>query len=173
MTASNVLLDIFNFVIWILVPLILLVILFLMRLLTSKAEDLKQKGAMRSGFWAGIILFVMALVYEVGPYLQTGFPHNALFQGFNLWLGIGAGLITFFLFLGGKYIIEPSMVGIFTLFVTFLASYALFHYLFIRTYNELVLSLTLGVAFGILTHFANPHSHVHKVIHRAIDSSHH
>lgn len=164
MDDRNLLHFVFNVVLWVIVPFILVAVIFLTRHVIGKTSDHRQKSAMKSGFWAGFLLFLMGLIYQVAIFLQEGFPKKELFQGFSLWLAIGSGLIGFFVFLGGKRIVAPSLSGITTLVVTFLAMYALLHYLLIRTFNELVLSLTLGIAFGVLTHFANPHSHVVKIL---------
>lgn len=164
MDDPSLLRSLFNFVIWVLVPFMLVTVLFIVRRIIAKTHDSRQKGSMKSGFWAGTVLFLMVLIYQVAEFLIKGFPQNELFQGFNLFLAIGSGFISFFVFLGGKRIVSPSLSGATTLIITFVGMYALLHYLLIRTYNELVLSLTLGITFGILSHFANPHSHVVKIL---------
>lgn len=164
MSDPSLLRYLFNAVIWVLVPLILVTILILTRRVVAKSGDTRQKSGMKSGFWAGFLLFVMALIYQVAIFLNEGFPQIELFQGFNLPLALGSGLAGFVIFLGGKRIVAPGFSGVVTLIITFLTMYALLHYLLIRTWNELVLSLTLGITFGVLVHFANPRSHVVKIL---------
>ena len=144
----------FDFVIWVFVPLIMATTIYLTRAFIAKAEDKKTKSAMRAGFWAGFLLFIILLVYDVSLFLQNGFPANPIYQGFSLFIAIIAGLVTFIVFLGGRFFASDKLSGMSALIATFVGFYVLANYLFIRTHNELVLSLTLGITFGVLAHFA-------------------
>ena len=117
------------------------------------AEDRKHKDTMSSGFWAGVMLFVIVLVNRVGEFYRYGFPDNEIFQGFNLMWALMSALVGFFA-LSGKRMMSPRLAGLGILVLVFLSLYGILHYLFIRTYNEIVLSLVAGIVFGILTHFA-------------------
>ena len=57
--AENLLKSAFDFVIWILVPLILLFVLGFTKSLAKKKGDVKS-----AGFWAGFMLFVVVLIYQ-------------------------------------------------------------------------------------------------------------
>ncbi len=171
MQAGEILNWIFNVVIWVIAPFILVIILFLTRAFAKRADEKRHEKAMKSGFWAGISLFLMVLIYQVGLFVAHGFPQNDIYQGFNIWLAIGVGILSFFMFMGGKKIVSPELSGFATLLITFISSYALLHYLFIRTYNELILSLTFGMAFGVLAHFANPHSFTARSLKEIIEGS--
>lgn len=159
MLAAEILRAIFNFVVWVFVPAIALVVIFLVRSRIKKTEDEKRKSALRAGFWAGFLLFIMILIYQVGIFVVEGFPNNPIYQGFNLWLAIISGVASFFLFVSGRRIASPELAGIAVLALTFLGFYTLLDYLFIRTYNEIMLSVTLGITFGVLAYYASiPHS---------------
>ncbi len=173
MTSGDVLKWIFDFVIWVVTPFILVVILFLTRSVIAKTDDKPRKQAMRSGFWAGILLFLMVLIYQVAIFLREGFPEQNIFQGFNIWLALGSGILAFFIFLGGKRMVSPQLSGFAMLLIVFVTLYALLHYLVIRTWNEIVLSLTLGVTFGIMSHLANPHSFVRHALSEGLDEPSH
>lgn len=150
---ANVLELIFYFVVWLLTPAILLFLIWLIKSMASKAEEKKHRAAMRSGYWAGIMLFLIMLIYQISIFLKTGFPRNEIYQGFSLPLAMGSALIIFILFLGKK-VTPPVISGLLVLIFTFITFSALIHYLFIRTYNDVLLSSILGGVFGFLTHFA-------------------
>lgn len=151
---ANILESIFYAVIWVVVPLILLICIWLIRAMAEKAEEKKHRLAMKSGYWAGIMLFLIILIYQVSIFLKVGFPRNDVYQGFSLSLALGSAFIVFILFLGGKKVTPPVISGLLVLVLTFIAFSTLFHYLFIRTYNNVLLSSILGGIFGFLTHFA-------------------
>ena len=151
---ASALQKIFELVIWVFVPLILLLILQRMFVLGSThAADEKSGAAARAGFWAGLLLFAMFLIYQVNIFIQVGFPVRSIYQGFDIWLALSGALIAFVASTGGKRLISPRLMGVAVLLGTFLSSSALIHYLFIRTYNEALLSLILGVTFGVFAHF--------------------
>ena len=87
-------------------------------------------------------------------FLKTGFPNTQIFQGFSLPLALGSALVVFIIFLGGKRIVPVVVSGVLVLIFAFLIFSALLHYLFIRTNNDVLLSVILGGIFGFLTHFA-------------------
>jgi len=162
--GTQFLTGIFNFLVWFFVPLIALVMLFIARAFVKRAEDRKHKSAMRAGFWAGVMLFVIMLVHQISIFLQVGFPTESIYQGFNLWWAILSAVFGFFIFTNAKENVSPKLAGLGILILSFLGSYTFFHYLFIRTYNELFLSLVLGLTFGILTHFASTPGLVRRVL---------
>jgi len=150
---ADVLQAIFYFVVWFLIPAILLILIWLIKSMSDKAEEKKHRAAMRSGYWAGIMLFIIMLIYQISIFLKTGFPRNEVYQGFSLTLALASALVTFILFLGKK-VTPPVISGLLVLVLTFITFSALTHYLFIRTYNDVLLSAILGGVFGFLTHFA-------------------
>lgn len=145
---------IFNFVIWIFVPGILVLLVKMASSVHKRAEDARHRAATRAGFWAGFMLFIISLVYQVGIFLKTGFPQNEIYQGFDIWLALTGALASVLLFAGRKTELSPRASGLIVLALTFLAFWSLLHYLLVRTYNEILLSLILGITFGVLAHFA-------------------
>jgi hypothetical protein len=152
---ENGLRAIFDIVIWVLVPVILFIILRRAHRMSKQFDDERHKAAAKSGFWAGTSLFLIILVYQVSIFIKSGFPNLDIYAGFDIWLALIGAAVGFVLSYGGRRTIPPKLVGFSVLVVTFLASYSLFHYLFIRTYNEVVLSLVLGITFGLLVHYAS------------------
>lgn len=151
---ASILEPIFYFIIWFFIPAILLFFIWLIKSMSDKTEEKRHRSAMRSGYWAGIMLFIIMLIYQISIFLKTGFPRNEVYQGFSLMLALSSALVVFLLFLGGKKVVPPVISGLLVLIFTFITFSALIHYLFIRTYNDILLSAILGGVFGFLTHFA-------------------
>lgn len=151
---TSILRFIFDVTIWVFVPLILILIIRFARGMSGRAEDEKHSASAKSGFWAGFILFVTALIYHVGVFIKTSFPRNDIFQGFSLPLALVGAVAGFIIFSGGKRVLPAGFLGLIVLSITFAAFYSLLHYLFIRTANEILLSLIMGITFGALLHSA-------------------
>jgi len=163
--AVRVLTLIFNLIVWFFVPLIALVMLYFARVLPARADDRQHESAMKAGFWAGVMLFVIILVYQISVFVREGFPSEAIYQGFNLWWAILSAVFGFFIFTNAKEAVSPKLAGLGILLLSFLGCYIFLHYLFIRTYNELLLSAVLGITFGVLTHFASTPGLIRRVLH--------
>lgn len=146
---------IFDIVIWIFVPVIILTVLYFARATVKKPGYTNDASAIKSGFWAGFVLFLIVLVYKVGQFLTSGFPHNPIYQGFDIWITFGAALVVLFLFSIHRRLSSSRTIGLLIMLISFLGFYAFVDYLFIRDYNQVLLSLTLGVAFGALMSFAS------------------
>ncbi|RJQ28431.1 hypothetical protein C4571_03605 [Candidatus Parcubacteria bacterium] len=162
---GNLLRTIFDFVIWIFVPFILFMIIRYLRGIHKRAEDPRYADATKSGFRAGFILFIIMLIYEVGGFLKAGFPDREIYQGIDLPLALLGAIVGFVLFSGGKRVLPAQVSGWITLVMTFISFYALLHYLFIRTYNEPLLSLILGITFGALAHSATSPTTLQEFLH--------
>ncbi len=143
---------IFNLVIWGLIPTLFGMALWEIYKRTSESGDARASASNKGGFWAGFILFIMILIYQVGVFLKTAFPGGDVYQGFDLWLAISGAILAFLLFSGGKKAVPPRLKGWGIFCASFAVFYAGFHYFFIRTYNEFLLSITLGVALGMFVH---------------------
>lgn len=150
---SEVIKGIFDVVIWTYVPIIMGMVIFYAYMIADKIEHTHYKKTARSGFWAGFILFLIVLIYQVGVFLTNGFPDDPIYKGFNLLLAIGAALITYPIFYSGKKT-SPKLAGWIVLALTTISFWTLFHYLFVHTYNEYILSMALGVSFGVFAHTA-------------------
>jgi len=150
----------FDVVIWVFVPVILAVILYFARSSAKKSVNNKDSSSIKSGFWAGFVLFLIVLVYKVGMFLNNGFPHNEIYQGFDIWLAFGASSATIILFIARKKVVHSGTTGLVVMLISFLSLYALVDYLLIREFNEILLSLTLGITFGALVTFASTPSSI-------------
>lgn len=145
----------FNIIVWVIIPLILFIILFLTKRTSSDPDFIKQVKSINSGFWGGITLVTIIIVYKVAGFIISGFPHNPIFQGFDLWLTFGTSLVTLILFTMKNIVAGNKTIGLSIMIITSLSLYFLIDYLLIREDNALLLSITLGAAFGSLLHFAS------------------
>ncbi|MBM3257210.1 MAG: hypothetical protein FJY98_02680 [Candidatus Liptonbacteria bacterium] len=143
---------IFDLVIWGLVPTLLGMALWEVYKHTAETADKRASASSRGGFWAGFFLFIIVLIYQVSGFFKTAFPAGDIYRGFDLWLAFSGAILTFLLFSGGKKVIPPRLKGWSIFSASFLVFYATFHYFFIRTYNEFLLSVVLGVALGLFVH---------------------
>ena len=135
-------------IVWFFVPAVLLIVIRFLARAHRKTDIKARKHSLRAGFWAGFMLFIIMLIYQLTIFLKTGFPHDDMFRGFNLPLSLAVALIVFIT--ATSAVLTSWMV----LVLTFISFSGLFHYIFIRTYNDIVLSVVTGVAFGFLAHLA-------------------
>ena len=150
---EGVLRAIFDIVVWSVIPAILITAIFKSYSVAKHIEQKQYRLAARSGFVAGVVLFLTFVIYQLGQFVKYGFPEKAIWQGFNPYLAILFMLGTFALFYG-KRSLPAKFVGWIVLTITFAALWTLFHYLLIHTANEYILSIVLGIAFGIFSHTA-------------------
>lgn len=146
---------IFDILVWVFVPLMLIIGLWTLYSFCKRMEDEKYRASAKAGYFGGFLLFVIAFIFQVGGYVQSGFPEESIFQGFNPWITLGAALIAFILAPSGKKIIPREWSGAVVLLGSSAGFYALAHYLFIRTWNEFLLSLILGISFGAFAFIAS------------------
>ncbi len=145
----------FDIIIWIIVPFILFFILLTTKKTAKDPDFIKEVKSINSGFWGGVLLVAIIIVYKVGLFISNGFPSNPIFQGFNIWLALGASLIILILFSAKKTVGSTKIIGLTVLLITTLSLYAFIDYLLIRENNAFLLSLTLGTTFGAMLHFAS------------------
>ncbi|KAF0146365.1 MAG: hypothetical protein FD156_33 [Nitrospirae bacterium] len=152
MIENNGIKNIFTFVAyWVVVPLILVGLFFLGRSIMLNVPMGENRTSARSGFWAGLVLFVIYFVYEIALFKTPEFVKIETLQ-LNIWGVISGLFLGFAMLFGIKYLIPTRIVGFLILFLTFSSASALYSYVFIQTFNEWLLSSTLGVAFGALLH---------------------
>ena len=152
---SELLRGFFQLVVWTFVPAMAAIVLLRVYLISRGEEAKEYRAAARAGFWGGLVLFLIVFIAQVGRFVQNGFPDAPIYQGLNPFLALGAAIAIFAL-LYGKRVVPVKFVGWLILGVTALSLWAPFHYLFIHTANEYILSLTLGVALGFFAHTAFP-----------------
>jgi hypothetical protein len=138
-------------VVWVLVPIILFGLFWLSRSIVEKAKSGENKLSTRAGFWAGLILFVIFLIYEL-PKIKFPDFISITSINFNLFLliiSIMAGYMFLYLL---KILIPTRMAGFAVLTFVFCSLSSLFSYFCIQSINDYIMSISLGFAFGALVH---------------------
>ncbi len=138
-------------VVWILVPFIFLGLFMLSRSIVEKAKKGEHQLSTRAGFWAGLIAFVIFLIYEL-PSIK--YPDFASVSSINIsfWFLIISSVAGYFFLHFLKLMIPTRIAGFVVLFFVFCSLSALFSYYFIQSINDVLMSLSLGLAFGVLVH---------------------
>jgi hypothetical protein len=149
---ASALQTLFDWIVWVLVPFLLLLALWKTYSHLKKSPDVRANESSRAGFWAGFVLFVIIFTYQVAGFFKTGFPNEPIYKGFDLLLALSAALLAFLVFFGGRKAVPSRLKGWSVFASSLFTFYSLFHYLFIRTYNEVFLSVVLGLALGVLVH---------------------
>jgi len=136
---------------WIVVPLIMLALLIFGRVIANSVRDSELRVSAGAGFWAGLVIFVIYVVSQLGAI------HTPTFNFFNLpgflIVPMTFGLVVGFVFLWMvKAMIPTRLVGLITLLLSATSTSSLFSYVFIDSLRVPVLYWTLGLALGILLH---------------------
>jgi len=144
--------DVLTFIVlWLIVPSIMVGLIVMGRSIVKRAVEGENKVTARAGWWAGLVLFVIYFIYKL-PSFQI--PEIIIDRTLELNLrGVILGtLVGFFLLLILKICISSRVVGFIILLLVSSGTSLLYSYFFIRTFNDILLSSTLGIAFGVLLH---------------------
>ncbi|HDL15005.1 MAG TPA: hypothetical protein ENH28_02435 [Euryarchaeota archaeon] len=138
-------------VLWLVVPAIMAGLVLMGRSIANKVPEGENKIAARAGWWAGLVLFVIYFIYKM-PSFRV--PEITVYRTLelNLWgviLGILVGFVLLWILRKWVY---TKVIGFVILLLVFSGTSLFYSYFFIRTFNEIVLSSTLGIAFGVLVH---------------------
>ncbi len=138
-----------NIIQWVVVPLIMVALFILALVIAGRVSS--NKASAWSGFWAGLVVFVVYIVSQLNTLRDPVFSSAQLpgFQFIPLLIGAVAGYL--FLWLA-RLLADTSLVGFTTLLLAASSTSALFTYIFIDSLRVFVLYLTLGIALGILIH---------------------
>jgi len=144
--------DVLTFILlWLIIPSIMAGLVLMGRSIVKRAVEGENKVTARAGWWAGLVLFVIYFIYKM-PSFQV--PEIIIDRTLELNLrGVILGTLVGFVFLWIlKICISTRVVGFIILFLVFSGTSFLYSYFFIRTFNDFLLSSTLGIAFGVLLH---------------------
>ena len=144
--------DVLTFILlWLIIPSIMAGLVLMGRSIVKRAVEGENKVTARAGWWAGLVLFVIYFIYKM-PSFQV--PEIIIDRTLELNLrGVIFGtLVGFVLLWILKIFISTRVVGFIILFLVFSGTSFLYSYFFIRTFNDILLSSTLGIAFGVLLH---------------------
>jgi len=145
--------------VWVIVPIILISLFFHGVFLMLRIENVNIKTSANAAFKAGLILFIIYVFYSfqyIGSYSKTFNYYDIRLNLIYLFMGIGIGFLLLFLI---NKIKSTSVISFIILILTFSSTSALFSYLFIQIFNNILISFTLGLAFGTFLYIIiNPNS---------------
>ena len=101
--------------------------------------------------WAGLIAFVIYLICEL-PSIKFPDFNSVSSINFNFWILILACIIGYFFLYVLKITIPTRMAGFVVLLFVFCSLSALFSYFFIQSINDILMSMSLGISFGVFIH---------------------
>lgn len=141
--------NIINFVVWAIVPLILsLVLCFSLFCLPGKAAEPKVRASARAGKFAGLIVLILFIISQENR--QFAFSFKIPSYGFDFWptlIGASAGFFVYGVF---SFVKPARSIGIFVLAIVGSTSIALYSYFFISGLSTTIMFGTLGILIGVL-----------------------
>lgn len=150
---------------WVFVPGIMLGVVILGKRLSSKVENSEMKTSARAGWWAGLILFVFFFIYQIPRFrLPTSLVEPSIELSY-----IGAlcgAFVGFIILFALRALIESRAIGLITMLLSFSGTSALYSYFFIRMHNNILMSSSLGVAFGALLYVVLFPKKMHELLGR-------
>ena len=150
---------------WVFVPGIMLGVVVMGRRLSNKVTDKEMKTSARAGWWAGMVLFVFFFIYQI-PNFKI--PESLLDPTIDLsYIGAFAGgLVGFIVLFALRALIESRAIGLITMLLSASGMSSLYSYFFVRMHNDILMSASLGVAFGALIFVVLFPKRLHEIIGR-------
>ena len=138
-------------VVWILAPFIFGGLYMLSRSIVVRAKKGEHKLSTRAGYWAGLIAFVIFLISEL-PSIK--YPNFTSVYSINIyfWVLLISSVAGYFFLHFLKLTIPTRIAGFVVLLIVFSSLSALFSYYFIQSINDVCMSLSLRLAFGVFIH---------------------
>lgn len=150
--ALTLVLDALTFIVlWLIVPAIMAGLALMGLSIAKRAIEGENKVAAEAGWWAGLVLFVIYFIYKMPSFRVPELLIDKTLE-LNLWDAVLGTLIGFVLLWVLKRLIATKVVGFIVLLLAFSGTSSLYSYFFIRTFNDILISSTLGIAFGALLH---------------------
>lgn len=134
---------------WVLVPAVLLGAVGVARSVAERLTDANLRDAALSGWWAGLLIFVLFVLYQL-PTVEA----PVFYRGPEvLALNIAAVLAGFAASIAGSFVLgrlrATRLLPFVTMGLTFLGGATWYHYVFTAGHNEWVVSASLGIALGL------------------------
>jgi hypothetical protein len=139
------------FIFWTIAPIILLSLLFFGLKMGSSAPNPESSTSAKAGFWAGLVLFIVFVILQIEAIKKPNFFQvdvkslNYLYAGY----GAAAGFILLF---GVRLFQGTRRVGFMVLILVTSCMCLLYSLVFLTELRPLILSVVLGLGFGILFH---------------------
>jgi hypothetical protein len=136
---------------WIVVPIIMFALFVFATNIVSRTPNREAKTSAKAGLWAGLIIFIVFVISQMGSLNSTTFINVGLVD-VNFWSVILGTIIGFCLLLGVRFLLPTRQVGFIVLVLAATSTSSLYSYIFIASVRNFALSITLGVGLGALFH---------------------
>ena len=148
---------------WLFVPGIMLGIVILGKRLAKRVSDSEMKTSARAGWWAGMVLFVFFFIYQI-PNFKI--PLSLLDPSIELsYFGaVGGSVVGFAVLFGLRALIQSRAIGLITMLLSASGASSLYSYFFIRGHNDILMSASLGIAFGALLYVVILPKKMHEIL---------
>lgn len=142
---------IYGFVLWLIVPSIMLGMLIFSMVICNHANE---KRSAWSGFYLGLLIFVIYIVSKLSTLQAIDFNFNSFPDfGFGSWVILIFGAIIGFFLLTAVAMLKPTRgIGIVTVILAAASTCALFSYIFIADIRDAAMFFALGTLCGLLIH---------------------
>jgi len=140
------------FIIWIVVPSIILSFFIYTRFFISKLYIREDKISAESAFWAGLILSVIIIIYFLQDIKEPSFTTFTVnLDSHNIIISILSIVLSFILYDIPKKN-EGRGASVIILIFTCGAISTIFLYIFISKFREMLLFSVIGISLGVLLH---------------------
>jgi peptidoglycan/LPS O-acetylase OafA/YrhL len=139
------------FIFWTIAPIILFSLLFFALRMGSKAPNPEAATSAKAGFFAGLILFIVFVIFNIETIEKPNFFEvdaaslNYLYAGYGIVIGFG-------MLFGVRLFQGTRRVGFMVLILVTSCLCLLYSLVFLTAWRTIILSLVLGLGFGILFH---------------------
>lgn len=137
--------------IWLIVPAILAGIIVFARSIVYRTAEGEHRLSVRAGHYAGFVAFVTYVVAQIQVFEIPRITELGALQ-LRPESFVIAAVAGYFLVYLIRSAIPTRIGGFMVLLLVFAGSTALYSYFFVQTFNNAILSSTLGLAFGVLIH---------------------
>lgn len=135
-------------IIWIVIPIILLgLFAFGISLERSRKKPQARRSA-RAGYWAGMLLFVMFVIYEGRDF--HSYPRTSLGAYLNLWAVLVSAASGFALLRVAHRYVNHLVISFIIMALISSSLSGLVAYLFMEDFRQWIVSGTLGFSLGAL-----------------------
>jgi len=133
---------------WLAVPYLMFQLIMIGKSMVSRIREPERKLSAQAGWWAGLVLFAFFIIYQASSF-NLSLPNRVAFS-----ISIPGAISGFFASVMILWSLQSWLatkaIGLITMLLSFGGSICLYCYLFIRIYNSIILSATLGIVLGCL-----------------------
>jgi len=135
-------------VLWFLVPAIMAGFIFMGMRIAYRVAGEDNKVSAKAGVRAGFAVFIIFFIYKISSFRVLEFSQNIMVRPNFLYIALGVliGLILLWVL---SSLVYTRVIGFITLLLVSSGAIFLYSYFFIRTFNDFLISSSLGIILGV------------------------